>query len=117
MHNYKELKIWKEARYLVKDIYILSALFPNSETYGITSQIRRASVSVPSNIAEGASRDGYKEFLCFLDIALGSLFEVETQLILANDLQYLDDTLFSKVNEKVNALIKMIVSFKKVIKV
>jgi four helix bundle protein len=81
-----KLKVWQEAMTLAKDIYTFSANFPKSEVYGLTSQIRRAAVSVPSNIAEGASRTTEKEFLQFLSVARGSLSEIETQLQLAVEL-------------------------------
>jgi four helix bundle protein len=83
---HQDLKVWQEAMALAKDIYAFSANFPKSEVYGLASQIRRAAVSVPSNIAEGASRTTEKEFLQFLSIARGSLSEMETQLQLAVEL-------------------------------
>ncbi|WP_242923824.1 four helix bundle protein [Pontibacter liquoris] len=84
MHNFKELIIWKEAMELAKAVYQASSLFPLNEKYGLTSQINRSAVSVPSNIAEGAGRGSDKEFNQFLNIALGSAFELETQLLLAH---------------------------------
>lgn len=83
MHNFKELRVWKEAMILAKLVYKLSAQFPQEEKFGLKSQVNRAAVSVPSNIAEGAGRGSDKEFAQFLKIALGSAFEIETQMILA----------------------------------
>ncbi|AYN66843.1 four helix bundle protein [Euzebyella marina] len=86
--DYKELDVWLKARELVKKIYILTTSFPNEEQYGLTSQIRRSSISMSSNIAEGCGRQTAKETIYFLHIARGSLFELETQVILADDLGY-----------------------------
>lgn len=85
---HKELDVWKESMQLAAGIYAVTELFPKSEIYGITSQMRRAAVSVPSNIAEGAARFSSKEFMQFLHIAGGSLSELDTQLILAIDLGF-----------------------------
>ena len=84
-----DLKVWQEAMALVKMIYESSSSFPVEENYGLKNQIRRAAVSIPSNIAEGAARTGTKEFLQFLSISRGSLSEVETQLLIAKDLGYI----------------------------
>lgn len=90
VQSYRDLQVWQKARILVKEIYQLSSAFPKEEMYGLTAQIRRAVISVPSNIAEGSSKGSTKEFLRFLSIAYGSLAEVETQLYLAADLYYTD---------------------------
>lgn len=89
--SHKDLKVWQEAMNLVVVIYEISESFPSKEVYGLTSQLRRASVSIPSNIFEGAGRRGNKEFVRFLYIALGSLPEVETQLEIAYRLKYLNE--------------------------
>ena len=89
--DHKDLDVWKKSIVLVKNIYKISSTFPKDEIYGLTNQIRRASVSIPSNIAEGAARNSDKEMIQFLYIALGSLAEVETQLIIANELGYFAD--------------------------
>ena len=89
--KHHQLEVWQEAIALVKDIYQLTATFPQQENYALTSQMRRAAISVPSNIAEGAGRTGDKEFLKFLSVARGSLSELETQLIIAKELAYLPD--------------------------
>ena len=85
-HN---LLVWQEAMGLVQDIYAMTAAFPKDEMYSLTNQMRRAAVSVPSNIAEGAARTGKKEFLHFLSIARGSLSELETQILISSNLGYL----------------------------
>lgn len=87
--KHHDLLVWQESMALARDVYSATADFPNHELYGLTSQIRRAAVSIPSNIAEGAGRIGPREFNKFLGIARGSLCELETQLLLANDLGYL----------------------------
>lgn len=117
MHNYLELKIWQEARKLVKEVYSLTAGFPKEKVYGLTSQIRRAVVSIPSNIAEGTGRNSDKEFQRFLEYAIGSLFELETQIILANDLNFISSEDYEKVYSDIKSLIRMIVKFKSVLKV
>ena len=89
MHNFKELIVWQKSRSLVKDVYKLTQTFPSDEKFGLTQQIRRATVSIPSNIAEGSGRGTNNDFLHFIDIANGSAFEVETQLYLALDLEYI----------------------------
>jgi four helix bundle protein len=86
------LQAWQFAILLVKDVYALTANFPGSEIYGLTSQMRRSAVSVPSNIAEGAARNSTKEFLHFLGMARGSLSELETQTIIAREIGYLSDS-------------------------
>jgi four helix bundle protein len=90
--TYKDLKVWQSAMDMVESVYRLTLLFPREEMYGLTSQLRRASVSVASNIAEGKGRSSDKELLQFLGHAKGSLFEVETQLMIARRLNYLDDS-------------------------
>jgi four helix bundle protein len=93
MHNYKEMKIWQKGRMLVKDIYQLTKNFPSDERFGLTSQARRAAVSIPLNISEGAGRGTDKDFSHFLDMARGSLFELETLIILSSDLEFYFRTL------------------------
>ena len=89
MGGHRDLMVWQRAMKLVKDIYRVSDQFPRREIYGLASQIRRAAVSVPSNLAEGASRNSRGEFRQFIGTARGSLAEVETQLEIARDLGYL----------------------------
>jgi four helix bundle protein len=89
--NHKDLNVWKKSIDLVDIIYEVTKSFPKEELYCLTSQIRRSAISVPSNIAEGAARSFKKEFIQFLYIALGSLSELETQIIIANRQGYLNN--------------------------
>ena len=85
-HNFRELKIWKESMNLVKQVYTLSTELPVNEKFGLISQIQRCAISIPSNIAEGSGRSSEKEFLHFLNISISSSYELETQLILLEEL-------------------------------
>lgn len=87
--SYRELDVWKHSRILVKSIYQITRAFPKDEQFGLTNQLRRAAVSVPSNIAEGCGRNHAKDSIQFFFIARGSLYEVETQVIVSFDLDYL----------------------------
>ncbi len=91
VQSYQDLAAWQEARVLVRDIYAVTEGFPADERFGLTSQIRRCAVSVPSNIVEGYGRGSKNDYSRFLRIARGSLFEIETQLLLAHDLGYIED--------------------------
>ena len=91
VQRYQDLAAWQEARSLVREIYALTKSFPSDERFGLTSQIRRCSISVPSNIAEGYGRGSRNDYSRFLRIARGSLFEIETQLVLGHDLGYITD--------------------------
>ncbi|HLW15380.1 MAG TPA: four helix bundle protein [Flavobacteriaceae bacterium] len=115
MKTHKDLDVWKLSRVFVSDIYKATVDFPKSENYGLTNQIRRSAVSVPSNIAEGSARQGNKEFIQFLYIALGSLAELETQLFLAMDLNYLKEVeeLFKKLTRIRMMLLGLIKSIKR----
>lgn len=92
MKNYKELDVWINSKKLVKDTYLMTKSFPKEELYGITSQIRRSAVSVPANIAEGHGRNHSKDSIQFFHISRGSLYELETLIILATDLEYINET-------------------------
>jgi len=90
MKSHKDLDVWKKSMEMVAKIYRMTRQFPSDEQYGLSSQIRRSAISIPSNIAEGAARNSDKEFKQFLYIALGSAAEVETQLIIAEKLGFMD---------------------------
>ena len=111
MKGHKDLDVWKKSMDLVVEIYNITKKFPTNEIYGLSSQIKRAAISVPSNIAEGAGRKGEKEFIQFLYIGLGSLAEIETQLILAKRLNFVSEievTLenIDKIKQMLNGLIR-----------
>jgi len=89
--THKDLDVWKESMTLAKEVYRLTKHFPKEETFGLASQMRRAAVSIPSNIAEGAARNSDKEFIQFLHVSLGSLAELETQLLLSRELGFPKD--------------------------
>ncbi len=112
MKNFKNLIVWQKSMELVKNIYDITNSFPNSEIYGLTSQIRRSAISIPSNIAEGAGR-GKKEMSHFLTIAIGSSFELETQLILSKDIDYINEELFSQINANLDEVQKMLFGLQK----
>ena len=97
--NHKDLDVWKKSMNLASQIYNITKSFPKEEIYGLTSQIRRASVSIPANIAEGAARNSKKEFIQFLYISLGSLSELETELLIKKNIGYLNnDNIFEEIN-------------------
>lgn len=100
MKTHKDLEVWKNSISMVTEIYTITNDFPNSELYGMVSQIRRSAVSVPSNIAEGAGRNYDKENIQFLYIALGSLSELETQLIISRNLEYINQKILDEICEK-----------------
>ncbi len=109
--NYTELDVWKHARELVKLVYMLTKPYPQEEQYGLTNQIRRSVISVPSNIAEGIGRQSNKETIHFLHIAKGSLQEVETQLYLSFDLGYIPEEQLKNILEKVISSKKLLNGF------
>lgn len=106
MRDFKNYNVWQLSREFCKEIYEITKVFPNEELYGITSQIRRASISIPTNISEGCGRISEKEFKYFLNIALGSAHEVENLLILSNDFQYITNEQFEIINENINLIKK-----------
>ncbi len=115
MHNIKELKIWNKAMELATDIYSSTKNFPKEEMYGLTSQLRRAAVSVPSNISEGAGRNSNNEFKHFLSIANGSCYELQTQIVLSNKLNFISSEECDKLILKIEELQKMNYSLQKTI--
>ncbi|MDN3725058.1 four helix bundle protein [Aequorivita sp. SDUM287046] len=116
MHRFKDLEIWKQSRLFCKDIYEITSFFPEAEKFGLTSQLRRASISIPSNIAEGASRKSNKDFTRFLEITIGSCYEIETQLLIANDLGFLNEENLNSLLLKLEVIIKMTSKFKSTLK-
>lgn len=117
MHRYKDLKFWQFSRTFCKDIYIVTKSFPNDEKFGLISQLRRASVSVPSNIAEGASRSSNKDFKRFLRISLGSCYEIETQLLISFDLGFINEKELEILNNTLSQIIKMMSKFSTSLKI
>ena len=113
---HKRLDVWNKAIDLTIDIYKLSDGFPKAEIYGLTSQMRRAAVSVPSNTAEGAARQTRKEFINFLHMAQGSLSELDTQLVIACRLEYLSVESFEKIENAIETISKMITGLIKSLK-
>lgn len=113
MKNFKELKIWQKGMDIAVHSYQLTNTFPSSEKYSISAQINRAGVSIPSNIAEGSSRTSEKDYGRFIEIALGSCFELETQLLIAQRLQFADSTQISNLLNEVSEEEKMLNGFLK----
>ena len=111
MHKLKELKVWNKAISLSIEIYNISKGFPLEEKYGLTSQMRRCSISIASNIAEGAGRNSKNEFIHFLSIANGSCYELQTQLIIANKLNFVSDEILQSVEIVIEEIQKMIYRF------
>lgn len=108
MHRYKELQVWKESMRLVEDVYKITADFPAKEQFGITNQIRRSAVSIPSNIAEGAGKNTNGDFRRFISIASGSCNELETQLLISHNLKYLKTIEHRKLEIKLNSIQNML---------
>ena len=106
--SFKDLRIWQEGIKLVKDIYLLSKKFPKDEIYGLSSQMRRCAVSIPSNIAEGFRRYHNKEYKQFLYITLGSCAELETQLIISHELEYIKEEIKEEITKKIQYICKMV---------
>jgi four helix bundle protein len=114
--SYQQLKVWQTGIQLSKAVYGLTQKFPKDELYGLTSQIRRAAVSVPANIAEGHARDSTKEFLHHISIALGSLAEVETMLVLAQEFGYSDQAAVAALLQNTDEEGKMLRGLQKTLK-
>lgn len=116
MHNFKKLLFWQKSIVLAKDIYLICQNISSDEKFGLISQMKRSVVSIPSNIAEGSGRNNNKEFNHFLAIALGSAFELETQLILSKELNLLSEDSVQKIISDLIEIQKMIYSFKQNLK-
>lgn len=110
MRNFRELEVWKEARKLVKEVYLLTKALPETEKYGLVSQINRCVISIPANIAEGSAKYSQKDFVRFLQISLGSAYELESHLILCGDLGFIDLEILTTTLEKIQVLQKRIAS-------
>lgn len=106
MSDYKKLKVWEDAHKFTIDIYNITKKFPNNEQYGLVSQIRRSSSSIPTNIVEGCGQLNNGNLIRFLGIAKGSAFEVEYQLLLAKDLSYVTDAEYNTLVEKIKYIIR-----------
>lgn len=111
-HNFRKLEIWTEGISLVKDTYALTSTFPKSEIYGLSSQIQRCAVSIPSNIAEGCSKKSEKHTAQFIETALGSAFEWETQLVIAFEVGFISDEDYKSFLRRVHSLQRKIIGFK-----
>jgi four helix bundle protein len=111
MSTFRDLLIWQKSMEFVTEIYQHTKAFPNDEKYGLTSQLRRSAVSVPSNIAEGYGRNSSGDFHRFLNISMGSLFEIQTHLQIARNLEYLDDETGTVLYESSREIERMISSF------
>jgi len=107
VRDYRDLLVWQKGVAFVKDIYLATKRFPSDERFGLTDQMRRAAVSIPSNIAEGHARQHRKEFRQFLHITLGSLAELDTQLTVARDLEYISEEEIAGLGDKLTELRKM----------
>jgi four helix bundle protein len=116
MSDFRKLLIWQKSIALTTKIYFSTNNFPKEEIFGLTSQIRRSSISIPSNIAEGFGRESDKELLRFLNISVGSLFEMQTQLEIARNIYYLKENDFNNLYEDSREVERMLVSFIKKIK-
>ena len=116
MKTHKDLDVWKKSVSLVTLIYEFTKTFPKEEIYGITNQIRRSAVSIPSNIAEGSARQGDKEFIQFLYISLSSLSELETQLIISSNLKYMTLNDYESIMERLQEIRKMLIGLIKFLK-
>lgn len=110
MGNHKELIVWQKSISLVKLVYQQTGSFPSDERFGLTNQMRRCSVSIPSNIAEGFGRGSDKELTQFLRISLGSLSELDTQLILSKELHYMDEKRYNELSALNEEVAKMLSS-------
>jgi four helix bundle protein len=112
MHNFKKLEIWIKSMSIVTEIYQITNTFPNHERFGLISQMQRSAVSIPSNIAEGSAKTSNKDFARFLEISIGSAYELETQLIVSHNLKYIDTVVYENLLNKISEIQKMINGFK-----
>ena len=113
MRDYKKYDVWKLSHQLTKEIYLISKNFPKEELFGLTSQIRRAAASIPTNIAEGCGRSSDKEFARFLEISIGSTNETEYQILLAFELHYIDEQNYEPLNYNLNLIRQKLIQLRK----
>ena len=111
MRNFRDLIIWNDSKALVVEIYKFTSTLPKSENFGLVSQINRCSISIPANIAEGCAKNSDKDFKRFLQISLGSLYELESHLIICKDLNYINQEKSKKLINTVQVIQKKIASF------
>ncbi len=111
MRDFRQYEVWKKAISFTTEIYKLTMVFPPSEKFGLVNQLQRATVSIASNIAEGASRTSEKDFAHFLEISLGSSFEVETQLVISRNLNYISEIEYDKIINELTILQKQLNNF------
>lgn len=111
MSSHKDLIVWQKSIEFVTNIYLVTKSFPKEELFGLTSQLRRAAVSIASNIAEGSGRKHEKELIQFLYIALGSSSEIETQLLIAKNINYIDEQIYVSLNNMLSEISKMLIGF------
>ena len=111
MRDFRELKVWEKSHALTVDIYQVTIGFPKVELYGLTSQLRRAAISIPANLAEGCGRDSEAELLRFMRIAMGSASELEYELLLAHELQWLEDQTYQRLQTNLTEIRRMLNTF------
>jgi four helix bundle protein len=116
LKDFKELKIWQRSHQLALKLYKVTKFFPKEEIYGLTSQIRRACISIPANISEGCGRYSETELARFFQIAMGSASELEYHLLIAHDLGYLNDLDYEELNQELIEVKKMLAAFIKKLK-
>ena len=106
--TYKDLVVWQKGIELVNEMYVVTRIFPKEEMFGLTNQLRRAAISIPANIAEGWGRSSTKNYVQFIKISLGSLFELETLIIIAKDQNYLEEQIMNKISVEITEIGKML---------
>ncbi|MBZ0300425.1 MAG: four helix bundle protein [Anaerolineae bacterium] len=116
MQDYRHLKVWQRSHQLVLGVYRLTGEFPTDERYGLTSQIRRSAMSIPSNIAEGSARGSDSDFARFMHIAMGSAAELDYQLLLAHDLQLLEPSVYQELAGELTEVRRMLTAFSQKLK-
>lgn len=112
MHNFKKLEIWSKSMSIVTEIYQITNTFPSHERFGLVSQMQRSAVSIPTNIAEGSAKTSNKDFARFLEMSIGSSFELETELIVSFNLKYIDSVIYEDLSNRISEIQKMIIGFK-----